>query len=117
MLAVLFGVLAMHGQANAQHHAPAAVAHEQVVDDTSHAQHASSMVTPACDGDCSAGGDGLMALCLAILVAALGFVVVAQAQRRSFPPPRRGPPAQLLPARDAVPRPRDAVAELCISRT
>ena len=118
MLAVVFGVLTMHGQANAQHHAPAAPsASAHLVADAAHAAHAAPATTSDCDGECSTDAHGLMALCVAVLVAAFAALILTQAGRRPLLLSLRGPPAPLLPGRTAVPRPRDATTELCISRT
>jgi len=117
VLAVVFGVLLMHGQAYAQHHAPVVSAHGQHVDDTSHLGHGPQALGLDCDGDCSNGLHGLMALCVAVLAAASAVLIITQTGRRPLWLTRRGPPAPVLPGRTAVPRRRDVVAELCICRT
>lgn len=117
MLAVVCGVLLMHGQANAQHHAPVVSAQGQHADDMSHLGHGPQALGLDCDGDCSSDLHGLMALCVAVLATAAAVLIVTRTGRRPLWLTRRGPPAPELPGRTAVPRPRDVVAELCICRT
>jgi hypothetical protein len=117
VLAVVFGVLLMHGAANAQHHAPVVSAHGQHADVTSHLGQGPQALGLDCDGGCSTSTHGLLALCVAVLAAAAAVLIVTRTGRRPLWLTRRGPPAPVLPGRTAVPRPRDVVAELCICRT
>jgi hypothetical protein len=134
VLVVLAGLLAMHALAT-EHHVSST--HDRGADlaagqTTAVAVHhaaeglASALVTAPerplelsaanCDPACPASSP-TTALCLAVLS---GFALVlhlARTRPRDLPARRRGPTPRTRPTRVAVPRRRDPVAELCISRT
>jgi hypothetical protein len=138
VLVVLAGLLAMHALAT-EHHGPHHVSSTHDRDavlaagqTTAVAVHhaaeglASVLVTAPerllelsaanCDPACPASSP-TTALCLAVLS---GFALVlhlARTRPRDLPPRHRGPTPRTRPTRVAVPRRRDPVAELCISRT
>ena len=139
LLAVLLGLLAMHGLASSHHvpaaaaehpassqpHDPAAAADRHATDAVTAAQHPTgplaSPAGPSCDQDCP--GE-LVTLCVAVLAAAAALaaaVVLLRRLRRRLR--RRAVAAARAPAfpvpadaRAALPPP-DPVRELCISRT
>ena len=109
VLAVLLGLLAMHGLASSHHAAAATTAAA-----TTAAQH--HLAAPgglACDQDCP----DLALLCVAVLTGAALTLVMAR--RRSSPllvaPACVRGPAPMPPMRHA--RGPDPVRELCVSRT
>ncbi|MCY7364735.1 MAG: hypothetical protein LH469_05400 [Frankiaceae bacterium] len=132
LLAVLLGLLAMHGVAST-HHAPAAAAepsaaaqpydppeagpHHQAA--TAAAQQPSPLpagpATPPCDQDCPGA---LAALCVAVLAVAaeLAVAVVLRPHRGVVAAPTVCSADAPASARAALPPP-DPVRELCISRT
>jgi hypothetical protein len=127
VLAVLAGVMAMHGLTTAHHGATAAPVVPAVlaaadVDAHAHAPvHAP--VTPAAVVDthdcgllCQSGEHGLAMLCVAVLLAAAAGALRVR-QRTGLLPRQTGPPRCLLPRTTAPPRSFDPVAELCTSRT
>ena len=140
VLAILLGLLAMHGVASA-HHADAAIpvaGHgvlpavgfspaEAAGPDQHHGTPAAQTTTatqpdvallaapagPTCHGDCP----GVAALCLAVLTGAALALLLARRRARpaevaTAPPTARGPAP---PVRNA--RGPDPVRELCVSRT
>lgn len=138
LVAVLVGLIAMHGLASS-HHAPAAAAgHIAPAAEPQNAAHphhvtvaqpqvesvvwspqqaVSEPAAPAasCDDDCGA----LVTLCLAVLAAAIGVVMaVAIALRLGSAVVARGvrPGPARACARAGTPPP-DPVRELCVSRT
>ena len=132
VLAVLLGLLAMHGLAST-HHAAAAPAHRAAVSGTAtsqaqaeheheHGQAAVStpeahaaMPAPACHDECPST---VAVLCLAVVTGVVAAAALARQRvqrllRTTGPqPPSRQPGA----ARSALPGP-DPVVELCVSRT
>jgi hypothetical protein len=138
VLTLLAGLLAMHGLAT-EHHAPrhassthdrdaALAAGQTAVVAVHHAAEgfASALVTASerlrelsaadCGSVCPAPSP-TTALCLAVLS---GFALVlhlARTRPRDLPARRRGPTPHTRPTCVVVPRRRDPVAELCISRT
>ena len=137
LLAILLGLLAMHGLASS-HHGPAAAAAEHT--DAGSPSHDAAGTTdhdaadaalsaesstgspaspagPSCDGDCPSA---FLTLCVAVLAAAAALAAAVVLLRRR--PYRRaiaaGAPTSSMPAdaRDDVPPP-DPVRELCVSRT
>ena len=126
VLAVLLGVLAMHGLATSHHGAataPFATAALTAVENDGHA-HADAAtavadVVPAghdCDGACQGGEHALALLCLAVLLAA-GLGVLVLRQRTGPLPARTGSPQRMRARAPAPPRSFDPVTELCVSRT
>ena len=143
MLAVVLGLLAMHGLAST-HHAAAASSHAwnataeigfQPQDLTGTQRHdhratdapaaalalldgtAAGPVAPACGDDCTSG---LAVLCAAVVAAAavIAWLVTATARRAVLSAPARVGARPRAPdaARRLLPGP-DPVAELCVSRT
>lgn len=132
VLAVVLGVLAMHGLAGGHHVAapagPAATAIAAADQDAQPHTAAHDLLTAAasapvhelvggCQADCSEHASGLLVLCLAVLLAVVGTASLRRhsgARRVALgddPPPH-------VRARASVPRRRlDLVADLCISRT
>jgi hypothetical protein len=124
VLAVIAGILAMHGLATGHHGAsatplvPALVA---AVDQAGgHAAPAHTHSEAAQHGDChllcQGGEHALALLCGAVLLAAAGGALVLR-QRAGLLPLPTGPPVRPLTSTAAPPRSFDPVAELCISRT
>ena len=138
LLAVLLGLLAMHGVASTHHASaaaaeppaaaqphelPQAVPHHQAVSHhqavTAAAQQPSPLqagpTTPSCDQDCQGA---LVALCVAVLAvaAALAVAVVLRPHRGVVAAPTVSSADAPASARAALPPP-DPVRELCISRT
>lgn len=139
VLAVVLGVLAMHGLVGGHHGSVSIVAGPTASDVNAHsAEHAVDRLivvqdgllsaaaaatapvhdlTDSCDGGCSEHASGLLLLCVAVLLA----VGVARARRladrtwRSTP--STGPPTNGRPRSTAPNRRWDLVADLCISRT
>lgn len=129
VLAVLLGLLAMHGLASTHHaaasaapHAPAtspeddATAHHHAAVEPEAAQDAVALLDSpgaACDETCP----DLATLCLAVLAGAALAMLLAR--RRSSPelaaPARPRGPVRAPPGRHA--RGPDPVRELCVSRT
>jgi hypothetical protein len=123
-LAVIAGVLAMHGLATA-HHGTSAAPLTPAVMAVAHAAeghpHASAGAVTAsashdCDLLCQSGEHGLALLCAAVLLTAAASVLVLR-QRTGLLPRTTGPPTAARPRATAPPRSFDLVAELCISRT
>jgi len=135
VLAVLLGILVMHGLVSAHHapvaaaaaahpaaaaplhHAAAADPHQRVLDAASAQQPADPRSVPAgasCDGDCGA----VVLLCLAVLVVTVGVAValVVVRRRRATGADQGGTVPTPAGLRSAVPPP-DLVRELCVSRT
>lgn len=131
VLAVIAGVLAMHGLASTHHGAtaapliPALLAPANV---EGHAHHAAAPADAAAPGQavasaahdcgllCPSGEHGLALLCVAVLLAAAAGVLVLR-QRTGALPMRTGPAPILRVRSTAPPRSFDLVAELCVSRT
>ena len=132
VLAVVLGVLAMHGLTGGHHGAasvgPAATAgadadHGAQPHAAEHDLLAAAATAPVhelvggCHADCSERASGLLLLCIAVLLA----VVSAVSLRRVSGARRIGldaGPSQHVRTRATVPRRRlDLVADLCISRT
>ncbi len=136
VLALIVGLLAMHGVASAHHaaatpappHVSAADAratHPHVVDSAAGVVAATQQAAraragpadPACQGECPTAAAGL---CVIVLTgAALGLLLRRRRRRRTAP--LRFAPAP-LPSRSAAPPVRhargpDPVRELCVSRT
>lgn len=128
VLAVLVGLLAMHGIASNGHHGaavssimPGALASSGGADaghtDAGAAGPAAAAETGACDAACPDGDFGLLLLCVAVLLAG-GAVLLLGLRRRAGRCPRRtGPPLRITARAPALPRSFDVVAELCVSRT
>lgn len=128
VLAVLVGLLAMHGIASNEHHS--AVAASTLAGalpstggaDAGHAhaaaaEPAAAVQAGACDPACSDGDSGLLLLCVAVLLAS-GAVLLLRLRPRAGPRPRRaGPPLRISARAPAPPRSFDVVAEFCVSRT
>lgn len=131
LLALLLGLLAMHGLASS-HHATAAVSAQQHDVDaaepaadhsvapptvSAHRDASAAAVEPAgasCNQDCL---PGLAMLCLAVLATTAIAAVLARRRRRiSFTTPRHERAPDPSPPGRLPPRP-DPVAELCVSRT
>ncbi|MDP3713744.1 MAG: DUF6153 family protein [Mycobacteriales bacterium] len=132
VLAVLLGLLAMHGLASTHHASAATTAtprdaaqHQAATTAPEQHQHAAvpavvpeaaAVAAPAgsgCDDDCP----DLAVLCLAVLTGA-ALLAVLLADRRA--PLLATPPRHRLVERappETVPRPPDPVKELCVSRT
>ena len=140
VLAVLLGLLAMHGLASTHHASAATTAvqhgaaqhpaapadawpgHQHAADEH---QHASAVVVaqdaadtialenPACDDDCP----DLAVLCVAVLTGAALLVLLLARDRAPLlaAPPQRDRATRAPPVR--VARPPDPVKELCVSRT
>ncbi len=145
VLAVVVGLLAMHGLANVHHAAPpvlgesAAAAGGAAVQTHSPAHGATSPAggqgsayaaaalagpplladaSGLCDATCAGGAHGLFLLCVGVLLAAAAVALTGQAaRRRPVIGVRRTPPVKLRPRRIALPRGLDPVTELCTSRT
>jgi hypothetical protein len=121
-LAVIAGVLAMHGLATSHHSTaaapltPAVMAAAQAVDGHPHASKGATTASHDCDLLCQSGEHGLALLCAAVLLTAAGSVLVLR-QRTGLLPRTSGPPPATRPVATAPPRSFDLVAELCISRT
>lgn len=138
VLALLAGLLAMHGLAT-EHHAPrhASSTHDRhavlaagqtTVVTVHHAAEglASALVTAPerllelstadCGPACPASSP-TTALCLAVLSGLALVLHLTRTRPRDPPARRRGPIPHTEPTSVAVPRRRDPVAELCISRT
>jgi hypothetical protein len=123
-VAVIAGVLAMHGLATAHHGVPAApptpavMAVAQAADGHAHAPEraATGSTWHDCDLLCQSGEHGLALLCAAVLLTAAASVLVLR-QRTGLLPRTTGPPTATRPVATAPPRSFDLVAELCISRT
>jgi len=132
VLAVLLGILVMHGLASS-HHAPAAAAahpavaamlhhaaaadpHQSALDAASAQQPAGQRSVPdSCDGDCGP----VVLLCLAVLVVTVGVavaLVVVRRRRRATGAYERGTVPTPAGTRSALPPP-DPVRELCVNRT
>jgi hypothetical protein len=124
VLAVIAGILAMHGLATGHQGAsatplvPALVAAVDQAAGHAAPAHTHSEATQhgECHLLCQGGEHALALLCVAVLLAAAGGALVLR-QRTGLLPLRTGPPARLLPRTAAPPRSFDPVAELCISRT
>ena len=121
-LAVIAGVLAMHGLATAHHGTsaapltPAVMAVAQAVDGHPHTSLAAATASHDCDLLCQSGEHGLALLCAAVLLSAAASVLVLR-QRTGLLPRTTAPPTTARPRATAPPRSFDLVAELCISRT
>lgn len=137
VLAILLGVLAMHGLAGG-HHGTVPVAGGAAAATTGHpsahsvagaldiaheglAAAAAAVplvndVAAGCEGACSEGASGLMLLCVAVLSAVAAAVLRARATMARRVPDGAGLPGP-RPLTAVLPRPRDPVADLCISRT
>lgn len=127
VLAVLLGVVAMHGLADGQHHSasasPAAAA-------PAHGAHGSggpvtvaadvaTVRAPApagCGDSCPMGGPGLLALCVAVLAFAVALAL-KQGRRHGWSDRAGRLACALRPTRTAPRRRLDVVAELGICRT
>lgn len=129
VLAVIAGVLAMHGLASAHHAAaaaplvPALLAAATADDHAHHAASPQPSAAPAiaanahdCDPLCSSGEHGLALLCVAVLIAVTAGVLVLR-QRTGALPRSTAPPSAVRVPSTAPPRSLDLVAELCVSRT
>lgn len=137
-LAVLLGLLAMHGLASSHHAlaepahaAPAAAAHNdrapapaldhhRVQPAATTAQHDAAVPAgpggPACDKNCSA----LTALCVTILAVVAAAVALALARKQSVRPayaPDQMRTRAIRPPSRVPLAPPDPVTELCVSRT
>lgn len=133
LLAVLVGLVAMHGLGGTQHHTAPPQAAVSLTASTHHVAHAvvaaghsvhgavqgavdatGEQLAAACHDTCSQSGAA--ALCLAVLTTAAAALVAAGRTRV-----RRAEPASAVRLASAVrapPRPPfDLVADLCISRT
>ena len=132
VLAVLLGLLAMHGLASTHHAAASATPHAAQEVNAPAAEvegaydHASAMSAAVHDTAAFAAGPGatcdetcpdIAVLCVAVLTGAALALLLAR--RRSSPPPlashRPREPAPAPPVRHA--RGPDPVRELCVSRT
>lgn len=127
VLAVLVGLVAMHGIAGDGHHGASSSTMPVVLaagggGDAAHAHAAAAgpataVETAACDAACPDRDSGLLLLCVAVLLAC-GAVLLLGLRRRAGPRPRRtGPPLRITARTPAPPRSFDVVAELCVSRT
>ncbi len=138
MLAIVMGVLAMHGLVGGHHGTVPIVAAATASDATGppadhtagrlHTiQHgmlgaAATATTPVhdlpggCDGECSEHPSGLLLLCVAVLLAAGVALAPGLASRTWRTAPAIGPPGRRL-LTTAPARRFDLVADLCISRT
>jgi hypothetical protein len=125
VLALLAGLLGMHGLAPG-HHGVAQVAGAAAVQSTTdvaaHAAgalhgHAGAWQAPTdCDDPCSST-ISVAALCLVVLTALAHTLHPAASRRPAVLPARRGPPRVVSPTSTATCRRLDVVSELCISRT
>lgn len=126
VLAVLAGVIAMHGLATGHHPAAAPVLPGLLAaadtDLSAHA-HASAPSAPTvtvddhdCDLLCQGNEHALALLCVAVLVTAAAAALALRQRSRALPRSAGRPDAR-LPRTAAPPRSFDPVAELCISRT
>ncbi len=132
VLAVLFGLLAMHGIASAHHaqatgpeqgavaqqHGPEAPSHHEAAKPLIAAQEAGE-VAPAdlpCDGECPSG---LATLCLAIVATAVALALGVSLGRATGRVVVARPAAVVRAPGSArpAPPPPDPVRELCVSRT
>jgi hypothetical protein len=122
-LAVIAGVLAVHGLATAHHGTsaatltPAFMAVAQAVDGHPHTSLAAATASHDCDLLCQSGEHSLALLCAAVLLTAAASVLVLRKRTGLLLPRRTGPPTATRPVATAPPRSFDLVAELCISRT
>lgn len=138
VLAIVLGVLAMHGLVGGHHGTGSTVAaatpHEATDHPTDHTagrvhtvQHgllgtAAAAIAPVhdlaggCDGECSEHTSLLPLLCVAVLLAAGLAVAPGLASRTWRTTPATGPPGRRLLMTTPVRR-LDLVADLCISRT
>jgi len=124
VLAVLAGVMAMHGLATVHHGATATPVLRAVVaavhaDGHAHAPlaaQAAGVDEHDCDLLCQGNEHALALLCFAVLLAAASGVLVLR-QPTGLLPRRTGPPSRPLLRTAAPPRSGDLVAELCVSRT
>jgi hypothetical protein len=122
VLAVITGVIAMHGLAS--HHgatvAPVVSGVLATVEGDGHTHAAAVPQTGVdahgCDLLCQGGDHALALLCSAVLLATGGAVLVLR-QRTGLLPRRTGPPAMRVTRATTLPRSFDLVADLCISRT
>lgn len=121
-LAVIVGVLAMHGLATAHHGAsaapltPAVIGATQTGDGHPHTSQVAATTSHDCGLLCQSGEHGLALLCAAVLLTAAASVLVLR-QRIALLPRSTGPPRTTRPPVATPPRSFDLVAELCISRT
>lgn len=129
IVAVVLGVLGMHGLASGHHTtAPladttavaAGMAHG-VAASVAHVDTAMTSAAHLAGGDDCAGmcedGVGLAALCVAVLAAVAVAMASGTRSARLREVDRTRALAALRPRRTAVPRAPDLVAELCTSRT
>jgi hypothetical protein len=128
VLAVIAGVLAMHGLASDHHGAAASPVLSAVLSadvDAAHTPghaHAGADARQVaadghqCDLLCQSGEHGLAMLCVAVLLAVAAAVLVLR-QRTGGVLRTTGPPSPSSPRTLAPPRSFDLVAELCVSRT
>lgn len=138
VLAIVLGVLAMHGLASGHHGAvpalPALTSATAAADQhpAATAEHAAQQTEAAgatavsplhdvlaggCHGDCGEHPSGLVLLCAAVLLAAAAAIVVGLGRRTWRAVPATGPPPAKRPRSTAPPRRLDLVADLCVSRT
>jgi hypothetical protein len=125
VLAVLAGVIAMHGLETAHHGVtatPLVPAVLAAMDADGHAHAAATAQTlsvddHACDALCQGSEQALALLCVAVLLAAAAGVLGVLRRRTGLLPRKTGPPTSLFSRTAAPPRSFDLVAQLCISRT
>lgn len=128
IVAIVLGLLAMHGLASS-HHASAPLTEPQaaaadvahgVMTMTDHAVTAAAELAPGVDAGCSGTceqGLGLAALCVAVLVAAAAALLPGVRAAPLHGVDRRPASAPVRPRRTRPPRTPDPVTELCTSRT
>ena len=129
LLALLVGLLAMHGLGGAQHHAPPPDAHAATSPPAQHIGHAvsqpghaalaavssvSERVAAACHDDCAE--PGVAALCLAVLTAVV-VALLAAARARACRAKTESALRRGWTVRAPPPLRFDLVADLCVSRT